>query len=78
MNEMDTREVLMHIAACQAHGQETVCDDKTRYGSEASASRAAITMSIKTEDAIEYYPCPFCDKWHVGRAMTAEEKAKFS
>lgn len=75
---MDTKEVLMHIQAGMAYGEESTCGKKVRYGSEASASRAAITMSIKHEKAMEHYPCAFCDMWHIGRTMTEEERVKFS
>ena len=60
-------------------GEERTCGKKVRYPAEESAQRAAIEMNKKptTKKPLEAYPCPFCDNWHIGRAMSLDELRKY-
>lgn len=78
---MTREEMQMHLRAGEVYGKDVTCgpDDhpKVRYGSEPSAFAAALKISRKTGQALEGYPCCWCDRWHVGRAMTAAERRRF-
>lgn len=65
----------LHIRAGRAVGRERTCGQKVAYGSEETASKAAASMNRKpkTRNVLEPYPCAFCGKWHIGRAMSREE-----
>jgi hypothetical protein len=75
---MDQSEVDMHIKAGLAYGEEATCGTKINYAGESSAIRAASFASAKYEKDLEAYPCAFCDGWHIGRAMTDDERKHFS
>lgn len=65
---MDQKLYNMHLRAGQAYGQESACGAKIDYGSEYRAVRAALAMSKKSEKDFDYYPCYWCQGWHIGRA----------
>lgn len=69
-----TRE--MHLAAGREHGEQVVCEGKTKYTAEVNATEEAARITSKRLP-IEAYPCAFCDHWHVGRALTPEDGARF-
>jgi hypothetical protein len=71
---MDKEIFDLYIAAGKAAGREKTCGSKIGY-SEESAGKAAESMNKKptTRNNLEAYPCAFCDKWHVGRAMSLDE-----
>jgi hypothetical protein len=75
---MDPAEYEMHIRAGTAYGEEATCGRKQDYKGELAASLAAVEMSMKYGRALEGYPCGFCQGWHIGRKMTAEERARFT
>ena len=67
----------MHLRAGMYFGQLATCGKKINYKSEISAAAAAIEMSLKSERNLEHYPCYYCDGWHIGRAMTEQEREVF-
>lgn len=69
----------MHRRAATYYGEQASCGTKIRY-SEASALRAAESMTAKRTDGkqLEAYPCPWCERWHVGRKMSDEERKMFA
>ena len=75
---MDEAEFNMHIEAGLAAGKERTCGKKTDFKSEETAARVAPKVSVKFGHDMEAYPCAFCNGWHVGREMTAEERVKWS
>jgi hypothetical protein len=72
---MKERLRLLHLAAGLRCGEQYTCGKKVKYGTEKSANKAAIAMNKKptTRNELEPYPCPFCEKWHVGRKMSEKE-----
>lgn len=72
-----TRE--MHKRAALFYGRESSCGTKIKY-SEDSAVKAAESMSRKYAGTkvLEAYPCPWCERWHVGRQMTEDEQQSFA
>ena len=68
-----TRE--LHLNAGRKASEERTCGQKIRYPAEDSAVRAADAMNAKptTKKPLEAYPCPFCEQWHIGRAMSVDE-----
>lgn len=68
----------MHKAFAAYWGEENSCTSparaKVKY-SEQAAYKAAAKMTAKNTDGklLEAYPCPFCEFWHIGRAMTFDE-----
>lgn len=74
---MDIHEFAIHIQAGRSYGRESACGDKVDYQSEAGAVRAAGLMSAKHNRELEAYPCVWCTGWHIGRALTAEERERF-
>jgi hypothetical protein len=72
---MDEVERQMHLRAGLAAGEERTCGKKTDFKSEETATKVAPKVSAKFGHEMEGYPCVFCDGWHVGRTMTAEERA---
>ena len=65
----------LHLAAGLRAGLDRTCVKKVAYSSETSAGKAADAMNAKpdTRNVLEAYPCPFCDRWHVGRKLSDEE-----
>lgn len=76
---MDADVQEMHKRAALYYGEESACGSKIRY-SEDSAARAAEAMTAKYQGtkALESYPCPWCESWHIGRQMTPEEQEMLS
>ena len=72
---MDAELQQLHLNAGRKAGVERTCGKKVRYPSEESAVRAADEMNHKptTKKPLEAYPCPFCEQWHIGRAMSIDE-----
>jgi hypothetical protein len=75
---MDEAEIRMHRSAGETYGREATCGEKINYRGEESATKAAIAMTLRHGRTLEPYPCFWCDGWHIGRAMTLEERARFS
>jgi len=73
--DKDTR--MMHLAAGMAYGEDATCGSKIDYRSQESADKAAAAMSAKGSKTLEAYPCFWCSGWHIGRAMTDEERERF-
>lgn len=77
---MKKEEVQMHLTAALACGREVACGTKSRYGTEKAAEIAARSLNKRPPEKRkrhaeqEPYPCPFCDRWHVGRKMSQEER----
>lgn len=69
-----TREV--HYAAGREYGKEAVCEGKTQYAAEVNAVEEAARITT-AKLPIEAYPCAYCDHWHVGRALSPREGARF-
>jgi hypothetical protein len=74
---MNEKTKQMHLAAGRAYGEEATCGRKIDYKSEESADKAAAAMSAKGDKVLEAYPCCWCKGWHIGRAMTWEERVQF-
>lgn len=74
---MDHVEYQMHLDLGRAYGQEATCGTKIDYRSEFSADRAATSMNKKADKPLEAYPCAWCDGWHIGRALSEEEKQQY-
>jgi hypothetical protein len=72
---MDAELRELHLNAGRKAGADRTCGKKVRYPAEASAVRAADEMNQKptTKKPLEAYPCPFCEQWHIGRAMSIDE-----
>ena len=72
---MDDELRELHLNAGRKAGEERTCGKKVRYSAESSALRAADEMNKKpsTKKPLEAYPCPFCEQWHIGRAMSLDE-----
>lgn len=77
---MERDEVAMHQRAGRAYGRSNTCRDgeKQDYKSEETATAIAVKMTAKFGKEMEAYPCVWCEGWHIGRAMTAEEREHFS
>lgn len=75
---MDRQEMNMHLTIGRAYGIEATCGNKVDYKKESSAARAATAMMDKGAKELEPYPCAFCFGWHIGRALTTEEKLAWS
>lgn len=67
----------MHLRAGEAYGHAATCRSKVDYKSENAAIKSANKMSAAYSRKLEAYPCFFCGGWHVGRAMTSDECAKW-
>lgn len=76
---MDDRLVELHKKTGLVCGEEKTCGIKVVYECEEDASRSALALSKKgiSKYELEAYPCPFCNKWHVGRKMSREELEKW-
>lgn len=75
---MDDATHQLHLVAGRAYGREATCGKKVDYKSEESADRAAQSMMRKGSKDLEAYPCYWCQGWHIGRAMTDEERGRFT
>jgi hypothetical protein len=80
---MSPEEMEMHKRAAIYYGKMPSCikangKPKARFDTELEAEKSAHSLSISFIADYEAYPCPFCNKWHAGRKMTAEERAMFS
>jgi hypothetical protein len=75
---MDDAVTRMHLRAGEAYGRGPTCGNKIKYGHEETAVKAASKLTITYTKPLEAYPCFFCQSWHIGRAMTEEERVKFS
>jgi len=73
---MDDIEKALHLKAGYVYGKNATCGKKIDYQSEATAQKAAEAMTNKRKDnkQLEAYPCYWCKGWHIGRAMTEEER----
>lgn len=67
-----------HLIAARCFGKESSCGTKIRHRSFSAAQVAAQSATIKYGTAKAPYPCPFCDGWHVGRAMSQKELSKYA
>jgi hypothetical protein len=67
----------MHLRAGYAYGQASACGAKIDFKSEDTATSAAAAVSTRREWPVEAYPCAWCQGWHIGRALTAEEITQF-
>lgn len=74
---MNAAEREMHLSAGRAYGREATCGKKIDYRSEETAARAAERMMAKGSKELEAYPCVWCNGWHIGRAMTPEERSSW-
>lgn len=70
---MDTYLRELHLNAGKKAGRDSACGSKINYKSEETASKSAEAMMRKGSKALEPYPCPWCDGWHIGRKMSIEE-----
>lgn len=54
------------------------CETKVKYNHAESAMKAAARMNAKpgTRNELEYYPCKFCDGFHVGRVDTYRKRKR--
>jgi hypothetical protein len=79
---MTQTEVRMHLAAGKAYGRDATCGSeekpKQKYTTCDGAARAAVRMSERYGKDMEHYPCYWCDRWHIGRTMTAKERKQFA
>lgn len=73
---MNALDYVLHIYAAFIYGEESSCAGKIQYSNHGQARTACWKMNAKptTKNVLEPYPCPFCQKWHVGRAMSDDEK----
>jgi len=87
---MDDADIQMHLKAARAAGRESACGVKLQHSTVKSAEAAAKSLNRRevvltgARNYVEPYPCPFCSPnlnpanplylWHVGRAMTPEER----
>lgn len=79
---MDEAERQMHLRAGLFYGREATCGPaakpKIKYHSEETALKSAVVMTEKLGREMEGYPCGFCGDWHIGRALSTEERVKFA
>ena len=70
---MDNLTRLTHMYNGMIAGEESTCENKIDYKSEASAEKAAAKMNAKptTRNELEAYPCYWCEGWHIGRVYKA-------
>ena len=72
---MDEGTKKLHLAAAKRIGEKLgehrVCGKKIAFETEEKAIRA-MNHHNKWEGRnhdVEHYPCPFCEKWHIGCIM---------
>jgi len=71
---MDDRLRQLHLTAGRVCGEIHTCGKKVRYNTEETAIKSAEAMNKKVAPKVlEPYPCPFCEKWHIGRKMDEAE-----
>jgi len=70
---MSNRNWDEHLAAAKRFGKTSSCTNKVKYKTFGSASQAAVFASKKYNNTKSPYPCPFCNKWHVGRKLSDNE-----
>lgn len=55
------------LQEAQRLGKEKSCADREQYRTEKEAEDQAEKLnSRKNHAAVQYFPCPFCHRWHVG------------
>lgn len=74
---METETYQMHLVAGRTYGPDSSCTGKIDYGTERTAEAVAERMSIRNCRHLEAYPCTWCGGWHIGRALTDDEVARF-
>lgn len=52
------------------------CKSKYRYKDEHEAYAHARKYSIERGTELDYYPCPYCNGWHLTSVTNPEEKYK--
>jgi hypothetical protein len=55
-------------------GKRSTCNKKTKYKTEESAIEA-VNIHNQWEGRhhnVGHYPCPFCNKWHIGAVLAPE------
>lgn len=81
---MTPEEIKLHLAYGRYYGRESTCGKKMKHDSFEKADRHAFHHNYSGgRHNVEPYPCYWCSpdvangvySWHVGRAMTDEEKA---
>ena len=52
--------------------KENQCEGKKQFENEVKAQRAAIALgkNKKGNKKVNYYVCPYCEQWHVGKIPT--------
>lgn len=83
-SEFDPAEVerAIHLIAGLAYGYNATCGVKIDYRSAETAAKAATQLMEKNRTSrlrspgypLEAYPCPWCLGWHIGRALTTDER----
>lgn len=74
---MDPAEFDFRLRIGVSRGNAVTCTHNYDYGGELTASLAATSMSHLSGCPVEAFPCGFCAGWHVGPAVTNEEKDWF-
>jgi hypothetical protein len=74
MNKYERR---MHRWVCHVYGEKSACREKVNYKFEEKARVKAEQLTKKYCKLLEAYPCDFCGGWHIGRALTLEERKRF-
>lgn len=82
---MTPEEIAMHLAAGRYYGKESACGKKIKHDTFEKADHHAFHQNYSGGiHDVEAYPCYWCSPgnyvytWHVGRTMTADERAMFS
>lgn len=65
----------LHLNAARKAGKDASCGKKQWYVNYELGWKAAARLneSPNSRHKVEPYPCPFCDRWHIGRVMSVEE-----
>ena len=54
----------------RSHGKrKDACTGKTKYTTEARATRSARRLGMKEQTPFDVYQCRFCGLWHTGHAV---------
>ncbi len=78
------RHRLVDFLAGAEYGADATCGNKIAHDDEYIADRTAASLTRKNAReggsgrVMESYPCVWCMKWHVGRAMEPEEREAFA
>ena len=89
---MEEGEIRMHLRAAKAAGRKSACGYKIQHSTLESAESHAHGLNQRPEvisgekPRSEPYPCPWCSPslymdhyyYHVGRALTPEEREKYA